>query len=471
MLTIFLSLLVGCGGDAGVNGGRLVVYAQEAKPNGVTLSDATVTVRNHVDDVSGDSTALVSRQLTASNGPGDAYVFEGLPPDKYTVTVERYGYQNPQASSISNQGTSTTGSSTTASSPKRATTLGVEKEIFVQDGGDYDITVYLEKTPLNDTGIVQGKVREKTTDGSTGDPIANVTVSIVAGSAGYTDITASNGDYTISDIPVSGSPYTIYAYPPDPEWQVFSDQVLVATSSDSPTVFNMELTPTSSATSGDTSEVGSLTYSISYYKEGPTDSDYGSGNNGSGPGASHRVYYDLSKAGVNFSAIATNISTGIAYSISGNNGTFSFTGLPAGDYNVKIYPDLASGGHTSPTITVNAGQTTGKAEEVELADEYAGRVRLHLNGSSNLPDGTAGGSYEFATGIAGTVYTIQEDNITVDSSGVNPTLIEYYPVPWDTYTPSESQTYDSLEVQSVGPAIINVSNPIGDIWTVFSGKK
>ncbi|MDD2715852.1 MAG: carboxypeptidase-like regulatory domain-containing protein [Candidatus Wallbacteria bacterium] len=463
LLAFFLSLLIGCGGDGGARGSRLVVYVQEAKPAGATIADATVRIYNGEKGTT-DNNGIFSRQLTKANGPGDAYIFEGLSNSEYSIIVEKYGYQNP-TNSENNQNT------TSSAAPLRANQIEVTKTIQVEDGQQYVVTVYLEKTPLNNTGVVQGKVREKTADGSLGDPIANVTVSIVNGASsggtatsagiGYTDVTTASGDYTITDIPVTGQPIDVYAYPPSPMWKEFKGK-LVVSGSGQPTIYDIQLDKVSGDT-GTSVETGTLTYSLALYSNGPTHS----GNNPL-PGTTHKIYYDMDKgkSGVAFVVEAQSDVTGVKYFAKyegTTNAYFKFPKLPAGSYTLRTIPDLSANANQISAQVV-AGRDNGYSEERQLADAYAGHLRVWVAAGNTVPSCTIVVRY-----LAKDVFSVEDDNITIPAGGGSQGPYLYDPLPWATYTSNDVATA-SMEVTAGENVVINALNTTADSWVVVKMK-
>lgn len=430
LITLLLMLLTGCGGDQGITGSRLVVYVQEATPTGAPIGDATVMVRNTGDESS--NKAIIARQLNVSNGPGNAYIFDGLPPDKYTVTVDCYGYKPAQSS----------GDSTVANS-----------EIYLEDGLDYTLTVYMERSQSSDTGIVEGHVREK----GTGNSIADVTVSIISNNVGYTDITAADGSYNITDIPISGQPLTIYAYPPTPDWEVFNGNVLVASSAAGPTQYDIELNPTGVG-SADSSEVGNLEFTLVLRSSNPA-------SNG------NYVYYnlDFEKSGVHFVTVFKNNNTGISYSSVYDGEKFVFNNLPNGSYILEnILPENILS--TSPGITINInGNDVSSSGEGIVASNYDGKITVHVKNEVNDP-GIAGW---VAYSLVGDNVSFQTDEVGVGTNGSVGDVIDknFTPAPWGEYSINVISSHPSIEVEVAGDNIkISAVNPSADVW-IFARDK
>lgn len=171
-----------------------------------------------------------------------------------------------------------------------------------------------------------------------------------------------------------------------------------------------------------------------------------------------RIYFDLDDAKVKITAVAQNIATGITYSTVLKDSAFTFRNIPAGSYLVHTVPDFSRFSEKK-NATVLQGQTTGIAEEIELDPRYAGRLKLSLTAAPGI-------LCSLAVGFSSDKYTMQDDNIRLDTiSGpkVYEKVLEYYPLPWGSFTCTGILTGNAV-AESPGNLEINVNNPTVQSW-------
>lgn len=214
-------MLAGCRGSAGVKTGSMTVRIFEAS----TASNAPQPIQANamvsVYTAASGTEAILHRQLLKPNGEdGESYVFDGLPPNTYTIEAEAAGYSHPEDPSVASQTTAP------AHGPQRAVLESATKktEVLVENGSDYEVNLYMEKTNKLSYGALKGKVTGLRTDGVNVGGIPDVIVAIGNRSAK----TNSSGDYRIENIMVVGEPQEVNVFPPQdgtPLWKAPEDGV------------------------------------------------------------------------------------------------------------------------------------------------------------------------------------------------------------------------------------------------------
>lgn len=211
-------MLAGCRGSAGVKTGSISVKIYEATTaaNAPQPIQANATVS--VFTSASGSEAILHRQLLKPNGnDGETYLFDGLPPNTYKVRAEAPGYSHPEDPSVTNQ---SAGTGAPLRGPQRATlTSATERnDIQVENGLDYEIVLYMQKTNKLSYGVLKGKVTGLRSDGTNVGGIPDVIVSVL----GRTARTDSSGNYRIEGIQVTGELAEVGVYPPQdgtPLWK------------------------------------------------------------------------------------------------------------------------------------------------------------------------------------------------------------------------------------------------------------
>ncbi|MDD2716073.1 MAG: hypothetical protein PHW04_09280 [Candidatus Wallbacteria bacterium] len=210
-----------------------------------------------------------------------------------------------------------------------------------------------------------------------------------------------------------------------------------------------------------TSEVkrGNLDFYIIYYRIGPV-------KNGNNPlSDQRRLYFEIDKAHINFTATATSDYTGHTYSAIPDGVVFHFKNLPVGSYALSIIPDYSSDQRTFSARVVES-QTTSCAQEEELAQQYEGRLRVSIAAGANL-------RCHVVLSYSNKDYTIQDDRIAVDTMAGEQSyegVVEYYPIPWGSYAGRTVLT-GAGETNDMGNIEITVNNSHADAWLVIKQSK